>query len=52
VHSLQQHAAYLRNQDPVSPTFQRNLNQFIKGSLAQAQAGAQAYTDLSNTKAG
>jgi len=51
VHSLQQHAAYLRNQDPVSPTFQRNLNQFIKGSLAQAQAGAQAYTDLSNTKA-
>ena len=47
--SLQRHAAYLQNQDPISPTFQRNLEQFIKGSLAQAQAGAQAYTELNNT---
>jgi len=49
VQSLQRHAAYLQNQDPISPTFQRNLEQFIKGSLAQAQAGAQAYTELNNT---
>ena len=35
----------------LSPTFRRSLDTFIKGSLVQAHASAQAQEDLQNTQA-
>ncbi|RPA97359.1 hypothetical protein L873DRAFT_1809900, partial [Choiromyces venosus 120613-1] len=34
VRSLKHQAQYLKDADPVSPTFKANLKQFVKGSLA------------------
>jgi len=51
IRSLARHAQFLQSCDPISPTFQTTLQQYIKGSLAQGHAGAQAYKDLENTHA-
>ena len=51
IRSLARHALFLQSCDPISPTFQTTLQQYIKRSLAQAHAGAQAYKDLENTHA-
>ena len=48
--SLKRQVEYLQDANPVSPTFKVNLNRFIKGSLTQADMGAQACQDLQNTQ--
>ena len=50
VRSLKRQAEWLQAAD-LPPTFRRKLDAFIKGSLAQAQAGAQAWEDLQHTQA-
>ena len=50
VRSLKRQAEWLQAAD-LPPAFRRKLDAFIEGSLAQAQAGAQAWEDLKHAKA-
>ena len=49
VRSLKRHAECLQAAD-LSPTLRRSFDTFIKGSLVQAHAGAQAQEDLQHTQ--
>ena len=51
IRSLKRQAEYLDNAEPASPTFKKNLQRFIRGSLIQAETGAIVSQELGNTQA-
>ena len=51
IRSLKRQAEYLHDAEPTSPTFKKNLQRFIRGSLIQAEAGTIVSQALGETQA-